>query len=476
MVRVDFLPGSEGRNTPGDWYLTADGGRSMTFVDERARTHHLLNIDAVRERVREEKGLEVSVADLASDVRQDGRVRAAVRVSDHLRHRARRYTVRTRYWVMRVETQVEERVRYWDRPHGPRVRPALRIVLRVADRTCSCGATRASSRASARSRARSDQAAAAPRDRADRDHGARARAPHARHRDVPRAPRHARRAALRGAGGLPAGAAMRSGAATRPGARSGVARRFGHLLAGAALAWAAVGALATLFLAGWFGEEGQAPRWGDVAGPTALYVALWALVTPGLLLAAERVRFARPAGRPSHFVRGLAPNLLRAVALGAVVGGTAVALLLAYAGLATRWADGGAVLNLPEPALFFMGRFRENLLIGALLVAGRSWRGIAARCARRARGGSTAAQLGEARLQALSMELRPHFLFNTLNAISGMVWADPAKADAMVLQLAELLRRTLEAGESATSTLAGGAARARALPAIQQCASARGLR
>jgi LytS/YehU family sensor histidine kinase len=35
-----------------------------------------------------------------------------------------------------------------------------------------------------------------------------------------------------------------------------------------------------------------------------------------------------------------------------------------------------------------------------------------------------------------------------------MVWADPAQADAMVLQLSELLRRTLEAGESPTCTLA----------------------
>jgi signal transduction histidine kinase len=252
---------------------------------------------------------------------------------------------------------------------------------------------------------------------------------------------------------------MRPGAATgpgaSPGARAGVGRRFGHLLAGAALGWAAVGALATLFLAGWFGEEGGGPRWGDVAGPTALYVALWTLATPGLLLVAERVRFARPAGRPGHRVRTLAPNLARAVALGAVVGGTAVVLLLAYARLATRWADGGAVVNLPEPALFFMGRFRENLLIGALLVVGALVaRHRRAERARELEAARLAAQLGEARLQALSMELRPHFLFNTLNAISGMVWADPAKADAMVLQLAELLRRTLEAGESPTSTLA----------------------
>jgi hypothetical protein len=39
LVRVDFLPGTEGSNTPGDWYLTGDGGRTVTLVDERQRTH-----------------------------------------------------------------------------------------------------------------------------------------------------------------------------------------------------------------------------------------------------------------------------------------------------------------------------------------------------------------------------------------------------------------------------------------------------
>jgi hypothetical protein len=123
LVRVDFLPGSEGRNTPGDWYVTADGGRSMTFVDEQARTHHLLNIDAVRERVREEKGLEVSVVDLASDVREEGACGHLSGFPTTCATVSRRYTVRTRYWVMRVETQVEERVRYWIAPALPDFAP-----------------------------------------------------------------------------------------------------------------------------------------------------------------------------------------------------------------------------------------------------------------------------------------------------------------------------------------------------------------
>jgi signal transduction histidine kinase len=211
-----------------------------------------------------------------------------------------------------------------------------------------------------------------------------------------------------------------------------------------------VGAVAALFLSGWFTADGGAragARGATALGPTLLYVALWALATPPLLLAAERVRFAPPALS--------ARNAARLALLAALVGGAALGLLLAYAAVAVRWADAGSVLNLPEPALFFLGRLRENVLIGALLVAGqfalRRRRAVRARELEAAR---LAAQLSESRLQALSMELRPHFLFNTLNAISGMVWADPARADAMVVQLSELLRRTLEAGESPTGTLA----------------------
>lgn len=53
-------------------------------------------------------------------------------------------------------------------------------------------------------------------------------------------------------------------------------------------------------------------------------------------------------------------------------------------------------------------------------------------------------RLSEAQLDVLRGQLRPHFLFNTLNSISTLVHSDAASADRMVVQLADLLRASLE--------------------------------
>ena len=53
------------------------------------------------------------------------------------------------------------------------------------------------------------------------------------------------------------------------------------------------------------------------------------------------------------------------------------------------------------------------------------------------------AELANAQLQALNMQLHPHFLFNTLHAISTLIPDDPAAAQDMVLKLGDLLRATL---------------------------------
>ena len=55
------------------------------------------------------------------------------------------------------------------------------------------------------------------------------------------------------------------------------------------------------------------------------------------------------------------------------------------------------------------------------------------------------ARLADAKLDALRMQLHPHFLFNTLNAISTLVHKDPHAADEMIANLSELLRATLDA-------------------------------
>ncbi len=53
------------------------------------------------------------------------------------------------------------------------------------------------------------------------------------------------------------------------------------------------------------------------------------------------------------------------------------------------------------------------------------------------------AQLAQTRLQLLRMQLRPHFLFNTLNSISSLMHEDIEAADAMLAALGDLLRAAL---------------------------------
>jgi sensor histidine kinase YesM len=57
-------------------------------------------------------------------------------------------------------------------------------------------------------------------------------------------------------------------------------------------------------------------------------------------------------------------------------------------------------------------------------------------------------QLAVAQLQSLKMQLQPHFLFNTLNAISVLIDRHPDTARHMILKLADLLRMTLENGNA----------------------------
>jgi two-component system LytT family sensor kinase len=56
--------------------------------------------------------------------------------------------------------------------------------------------------------------------------------------------------------------------------------------------------------------------------------------------------------------------------------------------------------------------------------------------------------LGEARLAALRSQLRPHFLFNSLNAISAYIETAPAVACLMLEQVSDLLRMSLQHHES----------------------------
>jgi len=61
-----------------------------------------------------------------------------------------------------------------------------------------------------------------------------------------------------------------------------------------------------------------------------------------------------------------------------------------------------------------------------------------------------AAQLAQAQLQALKMQIHPHFLFNTLNSISALLHKDLEVADVMIARLGDFLRLTLKRSDAET--------------------------
>jgi len=63
------------------------------------------------------------------------------------------------------------------------------------------------------------------------------------------------------------------------------------------------------------------------------------------------------------------------------------------------------------------------------------------------------AQLADARLAALQAQINPHFLFNTLHAMSALVERDPKGVRRMIARLSELLRTTLEGASEPEVTL-----------------------
>jgi LytS/YehU family sensor histidine kinase len=108
---------------------------------------------------------------------------------------------------------------------------------------------------------------------------------------------------------------------------------------------------------------------------------------------------------------------------------------LVFAGLALRKSYNGLPLY---------------LLIAALSHAFFFWRNLRER---EGRVSELEERLMIARAQMLRLQLEPHFLFNTLNAIGTVVYRDAALADDLITQLSTLLRRLLEVRDEYTMPL-----------------------
>ena len=204
---------------------------------------------------------------------------------------------------------------------------------------------------------------------------------------------------------------------------------------------------------------------------TALIFAAWTVF--GLLLANQAYINSELRGRPLTWVQALRPGLLEAllwsfttlaifwlarrfpIERAQVLWGIAVHLVGAFAialartgvmVLLGRYVEWVGVRTFSRQ---FWGTSSLNFLFYVLLL------GIAHLTLyyRRYREREQAAEqlargLTEARLQALKMQLQPHFLFNTLNAISALIPAEAKSAKRMLARLGDLLRITLEHEET----------------------------
>jgi two-component system, LytTR family, sensor kinase len=71
----------------------------------------------------------------------------------------------------------------------------------------------------------------------------------------------------------------------------------------------------------------------------------------------------------------------------------------------------------------------------------------------RTRASELSAQLAQAQLAALKMQIHPHFLFNTLNSIAALLHEDVEMADRMITRLSDFLRITLQSSAASVVTL-----------------------
>jgi LytS/YehU family sensor histidine kinase len=93
--------------------------------------------------------------------------------------------------------------------------------------------------------------------------------------------------------------------------------------------------------------------------------------------------------------------------------------------------------------------FQKDLIVYAgIVTVAFAVREFQRRRAGELRAAQLAAELGEARLRQLTAQIEPHFLFNSLNAISNRMHEDVHAADRMMSRLGDLLRAAYETDES----------------------------
>jgi len=180
---------------------------------------------------------------------------------------------------------------------------------------------------------------------------------------------------------------------------------------------------------------GHPVTWQQTLMPAFINHWIWAVLTPGVLWLASRYPIER-----GNWARLAGVHVLGSVAFAALH----VALRCPFL-QTTIFSTQPMVITWTLFRNSLGATFYPDLWIYATIVAiSQGWTLYRKYKDRELRASRLEAQLAQAHLQVLKMQLNPHFLFNTLHAISSLMHEDVEAADNMLTGLSDLLRMALE--------------------------------
>lgn len=171
--------------------------------------------------------------------------------------------------------------------------------------------------------------------------------------------------------------------------------------------------------------RGHPDVWGDLALVAFLDALLYLVTSTGMQLSMNQLPLSVSGGR-------VARRALRVWVVGSTIS-FSFGALLSYLLMPKNSAfEAEATSLLPNWVIIIDSFVSQFLILGgwmALVLGVRAWK--------------QQALLTATQLDVLRYQLNPHFLFNTLNSLRGLIAESPPRAELMVQHLADFLRSTL---------------------------------
>jgi two-component system LytT family sensor kinase len=202
------------------------------------------------------------------------------------------------------------------------------------------------------------------------------------------------------------------------------------------LIWTAVGLFFASYSPLWGRHIFKSPiTWDDALVTNLTFYYIWACLAPIVVWLGKRFRFERGSWASSLVVH-----------VPMSVGLSAIQLLVAELASQSLSTESLKLYDaFKEIQRTFVVYFHMNLLTyWAILGVGYGYEYYRKFRDREVRAAQLQAQLTQAQLQALKMQLHPHFLFNTFNTISSLMHRNVDDADRVLAVLGDLLRYSLQ--------------------------------